>query len=50
MEKEIPGFNKSLAEHGVTPLSAVVPPMTGVRGNFGNPSDPDSDDDSGNFL
>jgi hypothetical protein len=49
MEKEIPGFNKSLAEHGVTPLSAAVPPATGVRGNFGNPGDPDSDDDSGNL-
>ena len=50
MEKEIPGFNKSLTDHGVTPLSANVPPVAAVRGNFGNPSDPDSDDDSGNLL
>ncbi len=25
MDKDLPGFNKSLAEHGVTPLSAVIP-------------------------
>jgi hypothetical protein len=51
MEKELPGFNKSMAEHGVTPLSAVVPPVAGVRGNVGNPgdADPDADDDSGNL-
>jgi hypothetical protein len=49
MDKELPGFNKSLAEHGVTPLSAVVPPATGARGNVANPGDAsDPDDDSGN--
>jgi photosystem II stability/assembly factor-like uncharacterized protein len=49
MEKEVPGFNRSMSEHGITPLNAAVPPAAGVRGNVGNPgdTDPDSDDDSG---
>jgi len=50
MEKEVPGFNRSMAEHGVTPLSAAAGPAGATRGNAANPSDPDDpDDDSGNL-
>lgn len=43
MDKEMPAFNHSLAEHGVTPLSAVVPVPAPARGDAANPGDPDSE-------
>lgn len=43
LDKEMPAFNRSLAEHGVTPLSAVVPVPVTSKGDSANPGDPDEE-------
>jgi hypothetical protein len=47
MDKEVPGFNRAMGEHGLIPLSAHVPPVAGANGDVANPNDPD--DDGGNL-
>jgi hypothetical protein len=47
MDKEVPGFNRAMGEHGITPLSATIPPVAAVQGSAASSGDPD--DDSGNL-
>jgi len=51
MDKEMPAFNRGLVEHGITPLSAVIPVPLELKGDAANPQDPDDpDNDSGSHL
>jgi hypothetical protein len=43
MDKDVPGFNRAMGEHGVIPLSAVVPPVAGANRDVAIPNDPDDD-------
>jgi photosystem II stability/assembly factor-like uncharacterized protein len=41
MDKDLPAFNRSLADHGVTPLIAAIPVSSADKGDTGEPQDHD---------
>ena len=41
MDKDLPAFNRSLADHGVTPLTAAIPVSSTDKGDTGEPQDHD---------
>src|SRR5579863_1042530 len=41
MDKDLPAFNRSLAEHGVSPLVAAIPVSNSEKGDAGDTREPD---------